>query len=358
MRVVVAMSGGVDSSVAAALLRDQGYEVIGVTMRLLPPDEEAEGPRFGGCCGVGAVMDAKRVAHRLGIPHYVVDFRDVFASRVIADFAREYTRGRTPNPCVRCNQHVKFDALLAKASELGAEKVATGHYARIARRNGTYLLKKAADSRKDQSYFLYVMTQEQLRRALFPLGRLSKEGVRQLAARLGLPVADKPDSQEVCFAPEDYAAFLQERAGVAARPGPIVDVQGRVLGEHRGIAAYTIGQRRGLGIATGEPMYVVAIDSEKNRLVVGGRQQACASELTAAQVNWIPRAPQGAITVRARIRHQHQEARAIVSPAGEDRARVHFREPQMAIAPGQAVVFYDGDTVLGGGNIEEVRGGN
>jgi tRNA-specific 2-thiouridylase len=352
------MSGGVDSSVAAALLRGQGHEVIGVTMRLLPSDAEGEGPRFGGCCGVDAVVDAKRVAHRLGIPHYVMDFRDVFSSRVIADFAREYGRGRTPNPCVRCNQHVKFDALLTKASQLGAEKVATGHYARVVRRNGAYLLKKGMDRRKDQSYFLYVMTQEQLRRTLFPLGGLTKEEVRCLAARFGLPVADKPDSQEVCFAPEGYAAFLQERAGVAARPGLIVDARGKVLGEHQGIAAYTIGQRRGLGIASGEPLYVVVIDSEKNSLVVGSRQQTCASELTAAEVNWIPRAPRGDIIARARIRHQHQEAKAVISSAGGDKARVRFDEPQMAIAPGQAVVFYDDDAVLGGGIIEEVRGRN
>jgi len=356
VKVVVAMSGGVDSSVAAALLKEQGYEVIGITMQLQPSDRLAEvADRFGGCCGLGAVADAKRVAYGLDIPHYVVNFRDVFERYVIADFCREYSLGRTPNPCIRCNQFVKFDALLKKARELGASLVATGHYARIENGNGKsrYLLKKSADRRKDQTYVLYVMTQEQLHSSLFPLGSLTKEEVRRIAEQLELPVAGKPESQEICFVPDNnYAGFLKEYTGAVAAPGLIVDQQGNVLGRHRGIASYTIGQRKRLGIANREPLYVVAIDQEKNTITVGGKEEVYATELTACKLNWISVGKlEGTLKVKAKIRYLHPEAEATVTPSGENEVRVRFKEPQMAIAPGQAIVFYDGDTVVGGGSI-------
>ena len=357
MKVVAAMSGGVDSSVVAALLREQGYGVIGTTMQIQPSSGLAQqADRFGGCCGLDAVVDAKRVAHRLGIPHYVLNFRDVFARQVIADFSRQYRLGRTPNPCIRCNQFVKFDALLKRARDLGVSKVATGHYARIDHSNGRYLLKKSTDRRKDQTYVLYVMTQEQLRSSLFPVGDLTKEEVRRIAGRLQLPVADKPESQEICFVPDnDYAAFLQEYTGAAATPGPIIDRRGNVLGQHRGIVSYTIGQRRGLGIASREPLYVVAIDHERNTITVGTREDVYATELTAARLNWISiEEPEGEMRVKAKIRYLHEEAEATVTPTGKDEVRVRFKEPQMAITPGQAIVFYDGDTVVGGGTIERI----
>lgn len=356
-RIVVAMSGGVDSSVAAALLQEEGHEVIGITMQVHPangPTEETE--RFGGCCGVGAVVDARRVAHRLGIPHYVANFRDVFARKVIADFCREYSLGRTPNPCIRCNRFVKFEALLRRAQELGADVVATGHYARIDRSNGRYLLKKGADRSKDQTYVLYMMDQEQLGHTLFPVGELTKREVRRIAERLELSVAAKPESQDICFIPDnDYARFVREYTGVDAGPGHILDREGNVLGEHRGITSYTIGQRKGLGISSGAPLYVVAIDREANTVTVGGKEEVYATGLVAAALNWVSvEKPEKPLSVRAKIRYLHQEAEAVVTPSGEDEARVVFREPQMAITPGQAIVFYDGDTVVGGGTIVRV----
>jgi len=357
-KVVVAMSGGVDSSVAAALLKKEEREVIGITMQIWPSDRLAgEVERFDGCCGLGAVVDAKKVAHRLDIPHYVVNFRDIFAQKVIADFCCEYSLGRTPNPCIRCNQFIKFDALLKMARELDADLVATGHYARIEKGDagGRYLLKKGIDRRKDQSYFLYVMTQEQLSHSLFPLGNLTKERVRRIAEELELPVSNKPESQEICFIPDnDYPRFLKEYIAEAARPGPVLDRRGNVLGEHRGIIFYTIGQRKGLGISSREPLYVVAINREANAIIVGSKEEICGIELTASELNWIAvEELERPIKVKAKIRYLHQEAQTVVTPLGENRAQVRFGEPQMAITPGQAVVFYDGDTVLGGGTIEQ-----
>ena len=358
------MSGGVDSSVAAALLKQAGHEVIGITMQVHPDEEVGEPRRFGGCCGTGDVVDAARVARTLDIRHYVANFREVFAREVIDDFCREYLAGRTPNPCIRCNRYLKFDALLTRARQLDADCVATGHYARInfdedSRR---YRLLTGVDGGKDQSYVLYGMTQEQLRNALFPVGELTKQEVRDIARQLDLPVADKPESQEICFVPDDdYARFVAEHAGREARPGPILDAHGRVLGEHRGIASYTVGQRRGLGIPGAEPYYVVAIDPERNTVTVGGREEIYGNELTASALNWITfDRLERKIEVTAKIRYRHEAAAATVEPRGDikdvadDSVVVKFREPQPAIAPGQAVVFYDGDVVIGGGSIARV----
>jgi len=360
VKVIVAMSGGVDSSVAAAILKEEGYQVIGVTMQIWPLDKQAyDVDRFGGCCGLGAIEDAKRVAYKLCIPHYVMNFRDTFAQKVIADFCQEYSLGRTPNPCIKCNQYIKFGALLERAKGLGADFVATGHHARIEKdeASGRYLLEKGTDRRKDQSYVLYILTQKQLEHTLLPIGNFSKARVREIAKELELPVAAKPESQEICFIPDgDYPKFLKEYVSQSIRPGPIVDRQGNTLGEHRGILFYTIGQRRGLGISAEVPLYVTAIVSERNAIVVGGKEEVYGTELIASGLNWISLAKlKQPITARAKIRYLHKEAEAVIVPVDEDKVRVRFTEPQMAITPGQAIVFYDGNTVIGGGTIEQKK---
>lgn len=370
-RIVVAMSGGVDSSVTAALLKREGYEVIGVTMQIWPssllidkdeanevrrPKLAKEAERFGGCCGLSAVEDAKRVAERLNIPHYVLNLREVFEKEVIADFCSEYKEGRTPNPCIRCNQYIKFGVLLKKAKELDADYIATGHYARIEcnEKRKKYFLRKGIDPKKDQSYVLYVMTQEQLKHTLMPLGTLTKEKVREIARELNLPVASKPESQEICFIPDtDYHGFLRARIGTdSLKEGLIVNKKGKVLGRHRGIVFYTIGQRRGLRIAAGKPLYVIAIDKDKNVLVVGSEKETLQDRLIAGDINWITfdklKKP---IRVKAKIRYRHREAEAKVIPLDGNRVEVRFRRPQWAITPGQAVVFYDKDLLIGGGII-------
>ena len=353
MKVVAAMSGGVDSSVAAALLKDEGYQVIGVTMQIWPSDKPSD---FGGCCGIGAVEDAKKIAYKLGIPHYVMNFRDIFSQNVIADFCKEYSLGRTPNPCIRCNQYIKFDALLKRAKGLGVDFIATGHHARIEKdkAKGINLLTKGVDQDKDQSYFLYTLTQEQLNHILFPVGNLTKGKVREIARQLSLPVATKPESQEICFIPDDkYPQFLKDYIPQAAEPGPILNEQGSVLGNHQGIMFYTIGQRKGLGISAKEPLYVIAIEPERNAIVVGNKEKVLGDELVASRLNWITIARlTQPITAKAKIRYRHPEAEATLIPLDEDKIYVKFREPQMAITPGQAVVFYDGDIVIGGGTIE------
>jgi len=358
VRIVVAMSGGVDSSVAAAILKEEGYQVIGMTMQIWPSDKPAsEVDRFGGCCRFGALEDAKRVAYKLGIPHYVVNFKDVFAQKVIADFCREYSLGRTPNPCIRCNQYIKFGALLERAKRLGADFVATGHHVRIEKGGASsrYLLKKGSDRRKDQSYVLYTLTQEQLEHTLLPIGNFTKDRVRKIARELEIPVAAKPESQEICFIPDgDYPKFLEKYIPQAIKPGPILDRRGNTLGKHRGILFYTIGQRKGLGLSTKDPLYVTNIMHERNAIVVGGKEEVYGTELIASGLNWISLTKlKQPITVKAKIRYLHNEAEAEITPIDEDRVHVRFKEPQMAITPGQAVVFYDGDTVIGGGTIEK-----
>jgi len=357
-RVVAAMSGGVDSSVAAALLRDQGFEVIGLTMNLfaLPPDA-CQDENLRSCCGRRAGEDAHRVALALGIEHYTADFRKSFAETVIADFCREYAGGRTPNPCLRCNQFIKFDRLWRRAGRLGAGAVATGHYARIDRDadSGRWRLRKGVDADKDQSYFLYTLTQEGLGRTLFPVGGYQKSEVRAIARKLSLPVSERRESQEICFVPDDdYARFLREQIPEAFRPGPIVDTKGRTIGRHEGIPNFTVGQRKGMGIAALHPLYVLAIDTARNAVVAGTNDELYRKTLVAEDVHWIAgEAPAEPREAAVKIRYKHPEARALLVPRQGNRILVEFEKPQRAVTPGQAAVFYDGDVVLGGGTIRE-----
>ena len=350
-RVVVAMSGGVDSSVAAAILKKEGYEVIGVTMRLWSEGDGDSPAPHRRCCSVEEVEDARRVCQVLDIPFYVVNFEAQFRTHVVDYFCREYLRGRTPNPCLACNKWIKFDSLLNKALALGAEHLATGHYARIERYDKGYRLLKALDASKDQSYVLYALRQKEMEHLLFPMGLYRKSEARKMAQGLGLPVWDKEESQETCFIFNgDYRHFLAERS--SHQPGDIVDADGKVRGRHSGIAFYTVGQRRGLGVVSREPLYVLSIDRVSNRVVVGSDEQLLRSELVASEVSFVSgEAPQEPVEVTAKIRYKSPEARAMLYPEGE-RVRLVFEEPQRAITPGQAVVFYDGDVVLGGGIIE------
>ena len=350
-RVVVAMSGGVDSSVAALLLAQAGYDVIGVTLRLWTVDRPHAAPMSRSCCSVEDIDDARRVCQAIGVPHYVVNAEREFRARVVDYFFAEYERGRTPHPCIACNDRIKFDFLLERSLQLGADAVATGHYARIDESDGAYRLLRAVDPRKDQSYVLFGLGQEQLSRLLFPVGNLPKDEIRRLAAEAGLPVAAKPDSQEICFVPQgDYRELLSRWMQPA--PGEIVDLDGRVLGTHPGVGFFTVGQRRGLGITTSEPRYVVDIDAATRRVVVGPEEALYAGGLRASRVNWIADAPpRTPIDVDVKSRYKSQETPATLYP-GDGTVEVRFHEPQRAITPGQAVVFYDGEAVLGGGFIE------
>lgn len=353
MRVVVAMSGGVDSSVAAALLARQGHDVIGLSMQLY--DQQSGSTTFGTCCTLDDLHDARRVAAQLGFPHYIVNFEEKFAETVVSDFVREYASGRTPIPCVHCNGDLKFATLVERAAGLDADFVATGHYAQVENdvSTGRYRLLRGADANKDQSYFLFTLSQSQLAHAMFPVGALEKPAVREVARELGLQVADKPDSHEICFVPDgDHAAFLA-RQGAASGEGSILDTEGRILGSHDGIHRYTVGQRKGLGLSSPIPLYVVGIDAASNAVTVGPRQALERRELSASDVNWIAGVPPAEGTrVTAQIRHRHKEAAATIEPVGDDRVSVVFDDPQAAIAPGQALVIYRGPEVLGGGWID------
>ena len=357
MRVVVAMSGGVDSSVAAALLAAEGHEVIGLSMQLYDQaarDDQGQ-RRFGTCCTIDDLHDARRVAARLGIPHYIVNFERQFEETVVSNFVREYAAGRTPIPCVHCNGDLKFAALVERACGMGADVVATGHYARVGFDEDarSYRLRRGVDPAKDQSYFLFTLTQPQLARAMFPLGLLDKSAVRARARELDLPVADKPDSHEICFVPDGNHAGFMERQGTAPAPGTIRGGDGRVLGRHDGVHRFTVGQRKGLGLSGPIPLYVVGIDARAATVTVGPREALERRELSASGVNWIAGAPPASpVRMAAQIRHRHHAAAGELTPIGADRAHVRFDEPQSAVAPGQAAVFYQGDEVIGGGWID------
>ncbi|MEJ2202221.1 MAG: tRNA 2-thiouridine(34) synthase MnmA [Desulfuromonadaceae bacterium] len=354
-RIIVAMSGGVDSSVTAALLKEQGHEVIGLTMQLWDYSSftDQHGETFGSCCSLDDVHDARRVADELGIPFYVVNFEKHFQRQVIERFCDDYFSGRTPNPCVLCNQVLKFELLLHRARELEADYLATGHYARIERQQARWSLRKGLDPSKDQSYFLYTLTQAQMAQVLFPLGGLTKEEVRLEASRLKLRVAEKAESQDICFVPDgDYVRFLEEERGSGQLDGDIVHVSGQVLGRHQGTYRYTIGQRKGLGLSWSEPLDVVGIDVAKKQVLVGEQQHLAVAELKVREVNWIMLPPTEPLRCRCRIRYRHQEVPATVTPLADGRARVRLDTPQRGVTPGQAAVFYEGDRVLGGGWIE------
>jgi len=352
----VAMSGGVDSSVAAAILKSRGYDILGLTLKHFSMLEKENGNKDPGVFGgPETVESARQIAAKLGIDHVVLDAEDVFAEKVVADFLAEYSRGRTPNPCIRCNEFIKFGVLMDKASKLGMDFLATGHHARVEWEavSGVHFLKKGKDENKDQSYFLYRLTQNQLGRTLFPVGDLTKTEVRNAALSLGLPAAGRPESQEVCFIPDnDYVRFLEERIPEPFRPGFIVDREGLILGEHKGIARFTIGQRRGLGISSGRPLYVIEIRPEKNEIVVGPDGLLYKKELVASDFNLIhPAGLRNTRSVQARIRYKHRAAEAALDFLDSGHVRVEFERPQRAVTPGQAVVFYRGDTVIGGGTI-------
>ncbi|HIG0360068.1 tRNA 2-thiouridine(34) synthase MnmA [Clostridium sporogenes] len=353
-KVLVGMSGGVDSSVAAYLLKEQGYEVIGVTMQIWQDDEEFI-EKEGGCCSLSAVADARRVANKIGIPFYVMNFKDAFKRNVIDYFVDEYMEGRTPNPCIACNKFIKFSSFLDKAMAMGIDYVATGHYAIIEKQKDRYIIKKSEDDKKDQTYALYNLTQFQLERTLMPCGQYKKSEIREIAKNIGLRVYNKKDSEEICFIPDnDHGRYIKNRFPNKVRQGNFVDKQGNVLGKHKGIVYYTIGQRKGLGIAFGKPMYVVDINPFKNEVVLGSIEDLLNTELVAKDINYIPfdtlKEP---MEVEAKIRYSQIPSKAIITPIDDGRVRVNFHEKQRAITKGQSVVFYKDDLLIGGGIIEK-----
>ncbi|MCT4595040.1 MAG: tRNA 2-thiouridine(34) synthase MnmA [Anaeromicrobium sp.] len=355
-RVIIGMSGGVDSSVAAYLLKKQGYDVIGIMMNVWPEKGEDFQEKEGGCCGLSAVDDARRVANKLDIPFYVVNFKEVFEKKVIDYFVDEYMNGRTPNPCIACNKYLKFEELLKKAHQLGAYYVATGHYAKIYHdeKINKSIIKKSNSVKKDQTYALYNLTQDQVKHILMPLGEFSsKQEVRKIAIDLGLDTAAKPDSQEICFVEDDnYGRFIEEERGEKIKKGKFVDIEGNVVGEHKGIVHYTVGQRKGLGIALGKPTYVVKIDSVKNEVVLGDNKDVFNKGLIAENVNFIHLHEfVDGLEVECQIRYNSNPSKAKLYHHSNDFVKVLFEEDQRAITPGQAVVFYDGDLLLGGGTI-------
>lgn len=353
-RVVVGMSGGVDSSVAAYLLKEEGYEVIGVTMQIWQDEDHITVEESGGCCGLSAVDDARRVAQTLDIPYYVMNFKQEFKTHVMDYFIEEYLSGRTPNPCIACNRYVKWESLLKRSLDIGADYIATGHYARIEQlENGRYALRQSATAAKDQTYALYNLTQEQLSRTLMPVGAYTKEEIRGLAEKIGLPVAHKPDSQEICFVPDgDYAGFIERSTGCAVHPGNFVNTKGEIIGTHKGIVHYTIGQRKGLNLSMGRPVFVVEIRPKSNEVVIGEGDEVFAGELLAGQVNYMCRSDfEDGMEALVKIRYNHRGDICRLYHQGSDRVRCVFEKPQRAVTPGQAVVFYEGEYVLGGGTI-------
>lgn len=352
MKALIAMSGGVDSSVAAFLMLRQGWDCLGCTMKLYE-NEDAGLPPERSCCALEDVEDAASVARRMGFRHYTFNYQEEFRRQVMDRFFAAYEAGRTPNPCVDCNRYLKFGSLLRRAAELGCEAVVTGHYARICRENGQWLLKKGLDKSKDQSYFLHMLSQNQLAHIRFPLGELEKTQVRAIAEEQGFVNARKSDSQDICFVPDgDYAKVLRLHTGRDPVPGPFLDSAGRVLGQHRGIIHYTVGQRRGLGLSFDQPYYVVRIDPASNAVVLGPKEELFSDVLFVPAFHWISgRVPEGPIRCAVRIRYRHQEQPATLTPLANGGARVVFDEPQRAVTPGQSAVAYDGDTVLGGGEI-------
>lgn len=354
-KVVVGMSGGVDSSVAAYLLKEQGYDVIGVTMQIWPEEKAAAVEENGGCCGLSAVEDARRVAQSLDIPYYVMNFRKEFREKVMDYFVEEYLHGRTPNPCIACNRYVKWESLLKRSMDIGADYIATGHYARIVLlENGRYTLRKSVTVAKDQTYALYNLTQHQLSHTLMPAGDYTKEEIRKIAREMKLPVAHKPDSQEICFIPDnDYAGFIDRQAGGRVpAPGNFVTQDGRILGRHKGITHYTVGQRKGLNLAMGRPVFVTQIRPDTDEVVIGGAQDVFSGQLICSQVNYMAQEDlKGTRRVSAKIRYGHKGADCVIEKIGGDRIKCTFDEPVRAVTPGQAVVFYEGEYVLGGGTI-------
>ena len=357
--VVVGMSGGVDSSVCAYLLKEQGYDVIGVTLQIWRPENACDVSYNGGCCGLSAVDDARRVADVIGIPYYVMDFREEFQKYVIDNFTSQYVKGRTPNPCIECNRHVKWEALLQKARDIGADYLATGHYARITKlENGRYTISASKTAAKDQTYALYALTQDQLSHTLLPIGEYEKTDVRKIAEEAGLPVAHKKDSQEICFVPDgDYASFIEKEDGIVVPgPGDFVTPSGEFIAKHKGITHYTVGQRRGLGVAAGERIYVTNIDPETDRVTLGADEDLFTSAVTAEDVCWMGLggiAADEKVRVKAKIRYNHGGELGVLESAGDGSVKVIFDKPVRAAAPGQALVYYDetGTYIYGGGTI-------
>ena len=354
-KVVIGMSGGVDSSVAAWILKEQGYDVIGVTMQIWQDEEEIVQEENGGCCGLSAVDDARRVAWQLDIPYYVMNFKKEFKANVMDYFVDEYLHGRTPNPCIACNRYVKWESLLKRSLEIGADYIATGHYARVEQLpNGRYTLRKSATAAKDQTYALYNLTQDQLSRTLMPVGAYTKDEIRQMAEKLDLQVAHKADSMEICFIPDhDYAKFIEENTDAKLVKGNFVDKEGNILGVHEGITHYTVGQRKGLNLAMGRPVFVVEIRPETNEVVIGDADDVFTDHLVCDRVNWmsIDGLHGGEMQVMAKIRYSHKGAPCMIHELEDGRVECHFLEKVRAVTPGQAVVFYDGDYVVGGGTI-------
>ena len=354
-KVVVGMSGGVDSSVAAYLLKEQGYDVIGVTMQIWQDEESKIQEENGGCCGLSAVDDARKVAAQIGIPYYVMNFKKDFQEKVIDYFVDEYLHGRTPNPCIACNRYVKWESLLTRSMEIGADYIATGHYARVEQLpNGRYAIRHSATWSKDQTYALYNLTQDQLRRTLMPVGEYEKDQIREIAKEIGLQIANKPDSQDICFvSDDDYASFIEEESNQKIPEGNFVTPDGKILGRHKGIIHYTLGQRRGLGIPAASRLYVCDISPKTNQVVLGNNEDLFHSELTATKVNLIScESLKEPMRLKAKIRYRHPEQEAVAWQTEDGVLHVRFDKPQRAITRGQAVVLYDGDIVVGGGVIE------